>query len=620
MKKISPHESARLSAEIRTRRTAAKESASTRVPSSAAGASWGAFAFVWGMWAAMVLIGLLLIGKYHTYLPHNEDWGYLFPWVLHEPITLHWLWSGEGEHRLFLGRLILVTLLRLGHGDYWLVDLFSVGVLGLLAAAMIRVAGQLRGQVAYADACIPLALLHWVFWPCLSFYGNPLFVYGLSALVAGPVLIIMAKRGTQLTFGAGIVAGTCLILLPLCAAAGMLYVPALATWLGYCVGRALWSPGPMNRKQSLVVLALLVAALCLWGFYFIGLGPPATAEGPPVGGVVEMALALFSFSLGRIAVAFWPGSGGLLFVLLSLCTIILAVVLWRNRGLGRSRALALLLFLGALVTLGLGLGRGRGYKGVEYALTYELLPTMVLPCLYFIYGLYRPRTLGYFLQMCLFFLVSLAVAFDMQAGIPEIRSRSQAVKALEKDVEAGKPPSVLIARHAALLRNGDLDQNIANVLKEFREVKIGAFRHLHDDPPFQEQPVPLETVELVDATRDEETNLIHGNGNSSYLVIRLPEPTFVAGIRMDCTTPTQLEGTGNFQISWGSKEHGGFPTSGVGYSNIDGTLMVFISDTVDEIRIYPDARPFTSGLTNIVLLLPGAENTDNNGSSSTPAP
>ncbi len=608
MKKISAQEAARLSAEIRTRRAAATESESTHVPSSASGASWGAFAFVWGMWAVMIFIGLLLIGKYHTYLPHNEDWGYLFPWVLHEPITLHWLWSPEGEHRLFLGRLILVTLLRLGHGDYWLVDLFSVVVLALLAAAMIRVAGRLRGQVAYADACIPLALLHWVFWPCLSFYGNPLFVYGLSAFVAGPVLIIMAERGTQLTFGAGIIAGICLILFPLCAASGMLYVPALATWLGYCVGRALWSPGLMSRKQSLVVLALLVAALCLWCFYLIGLPYAMSKESPPVGGVILTALALFAFSLGKIASVFWPDSGGLLFVLLSLCTVILPVVMWRNRGLGRSRALALLLFLGALVTLGLGVGRGRGYKGVEYALTYQLMPTMVLPCLYFIYGLYRPRTLGYFLQMCLFFLVSLAVAFDMQAGIPEIRNRHEAVKALEKDVEAGNPPSVLIARHSGLLRNGDLDQNIANVLKEFREVKIGAFRHLHDDPPFQEQPVPLETVELVDATRDEETNFIHGNGDASYLVIRLPEPTFVAGIRMDCTTPTQLEGTGNFQILWGSKEHGSFPTSGIGYPGIGDTLTVFISDTVDEIRIYPDAKPFTSGLTNIVLLLPGMEN------------
>ncbi len=566
---------------------------------------WGPPAFVWGIWTLLMLASLALIARYHSYIPFGEDWGNFVGRLTGEdPVNLTWLWSQEGEHRIFLGKFLGWALLTLGRGDYWAISLFSLAVLGGLALAMIRVAKHLRGWTSYADAIFPLALLHWEF-SVEPNYANPMVVYGLSAFAAGPILAVIAARGMRLTFGSGLVAGLCLVLLPLCGAAGLLYVPALGLWLACSVVLALWSPGDIRRWQALVVAGFGFATLFLLYLYFAHYqrgvyAPPATS----LRNTVTVGLAALTYSFGSAGAQLWPYSGWLLAFLLVLSAAILLVVICRDRGIDRSRAWGLLFFLGALGMLALALGWGRGGKGTSYAFTYYLLPTLVLPCVYFISGLYRPRTVGSLVQTCLFTLVVVAVTLDVEQGYPTIQSHHTVIETCEQDMRNQLPSYAIIARNYSLL-SGDYGEMLG-YFKLLRRAKIGAFQSIPEEPALTEVPVELNPVELHEVTWD--GSLAHGTGGDSFLTFALPEPRFVAVIHLHVTTPSVVEGGQFFQVGWRKSGEADFP--GPQYwsgSYVAEDVMICVGDTIDRIRIYPDQKPFDFGLASITLLVPETE-------------
>ena len=95
-----------------------------------------------------------------------------------------------------------------------------------MAFAMIWIAKRLRGRMSYADAFFPLALLHPGHCPCLL-WSTPV---EFPPVLAGTLLLIIVWGDAQLRLGTAILAGICLVLLPLCGGPGLALVPALALW------------------------------------------------------------------------------------------------------------------------------------------------------------------------------------------------------------------------------------------------------------------------------------------------------------------------------------------------------------------------------------------------------
>ena len=94
----------------------------------------GASAFVWGIWALMLLAALAFGWTYSSPLPWWEEWYLIAPAVTGEqPVTAAWVWVGEGEHRIPLPKLVWLALVGLSGYDFRAGTYFNIFALGLLA-------------------------------------------------------------------------------------------------------------------------------------------------------------------------------------------------------------------------------------------------------------------------------------------------------------------------------------------------------------------------------------------------------------------------------------------------------------------------------------------------------
>ena len=57
------------------------------------GPAWGAPALVWGVWALMVLGGLLYVFRYASQIPYMDDWDWVPAVTGEQPVTVAWLWN-----------------------------------------------------------------------------------------------------------------------------------------------------------------------------------------------------------------------------------------------------------------------------------------------------------------------------------------------------------------------------------------------------------------------------------------------------------------------------------------------------------------------------------------------
>src|SRR5262249_26409941 len=187
--------------------------------------AWGPGVFVWSVWSVLLVIQLVGIARYGVNVPYWDDW-YNVPFMTgQEPVTPGWLWDQPrgAETRTPLYRFLFVALFRAGGNDVRALQLVNVLALAALAFALVRVAARLRGRAAYADAFFPCLLLHWgqaeVFlWATMTYITIPL------ALVGGLLLLVVQTRGT-LSLPRSILAGSALVLLPLCGTSGLVFVP-----------------------------------------------------------------------------------------------------------------------------------------------------------------------------------------------------------------------------------------------------------------------------------------------------------------------------------------------------------------------------------------------------------
>src|SRR4051812_10039662 len=128
--------------------------------SAALGGAGPAAAFVWGVWAVLVVEALAFVRHYGSKVPFWDDWGLVLARTGDRPVTASWLWEQVAEYRFPLPKLVLLALARLTRNDLRADMYFGVVMLGSLAGLMIGLARRVRGRTAWSDAVFPLALLH----------------------------------------------------------------------------------------------------------------------------------------------------------------------------------------------------------------------------------------------------------------------------------------------------------------------------------------------------------------------------------------------------------------------------------------------------------------------------
>ena len=97
----------------------------------------------------------------------------------------------------------------------------------------------------------------------------------LSTILAGIFLLIIVRHPTQLGLRSAVLAGTCLVLLPLFGAQGLTFVPCLALWLGSAALLHLASGTPQAKGASVVMLTLSILSALMIALYFHGYNRPS---------------------------------------------------------------------------------------------------------------------------------------------------------------------------------------------------------------------------------------------------------------------------------------------------------------------------------------------------------
>ncbi len=165
-------------------------------------------AFVWVIWAIMLVSALSAIAIYGRDIPLAEDWFMVQPLTGHEPDLAAWSWWQNNEHRLPLPKLVYLLLLELSGGDFRVGMVFNALALSALAAAMVVAVRELRGgRTVLIDAFFPIVLLHLGHWPNLVWGWQ--IQYVLSVVLTG-MLLLPVVRAPALTARTAVGVAVCL--------------------------------------------------------------------------------------------------------------------------------------------------------------------------------------------------------------------------------------------------------------------------------------------------------------------------------------------------------------------------------------------------------------------------
>ena len=223
----------------------------------------GAALFVWLVWLAMAALTLAQVAHYGRLLPFSDDWT-LVPCLTGDlPVTASWLWQPFNEHRIPIPKLLWVGLLEGSRLDFRAPIFFDAGLMVASSAGLLLAARRIRGRWAFADAFLPLLLLH---WDQMAFDWAFLLPFSSSVAMSAAVLFVAATTPGRLGPAGAAVAGLCVAALPLTGGQGLLLAAPLAAWLALEGRGPLRGPvGEQGRLASGIATAAAVgaAALCL---------------------------------------------------------------------------------------------------------------------------------------------------------------------------------------------------------------------------------------------------------------------------------------------------------------------------------------------------------------------
>jgi hypothetical protein len=450
---------------------------------TAAHGTRSATVFVWGTWAAMLLVAIAAVAVYGRNIPFAEDWFLVAPLTGNEPDLFRWAWAQNSEHLVPVPKLLLLLLLRLTGGDFRAGMVFNALLLGVVAAAMILVARHLRGgRIKATDALFPLALLHLGHWDNLLWSWQLQFVLS-TALTCILLLMVVAWREGPATPITAAAAGVCLVFLPLSGGNGVIVVPGFALWALLCgVLQLRREPSQAQPVRTTAVLIGTAAiALLIVVVYLVGYERPTWNAASP------SLLATAETSIKFVALAFGPGAKSAWFAVSFAASSVLLIsgaALFAGARLTsateRRRVFGLSLLVAAFVALALAIGVGRaakveasGYMSTRYA----LLSVPMLCASYFIVELYARRSVRNLTQGALLLIALGLLPLNTKIGFQRRDWFQRGLKSFQSDVQAGMPLEVLADRHFRFLVPWSRD-GLASGLTLMQQACLGPFAHL----------------------------------------------------------------------------------------------------------------------------------------------
>jgi hypothetical protein len=620
---------------------------SVNLPRDRGGVACGASWFVWTIWGAMLVAALAFVWQFGSDVPYWDEWEMVPSLTGDRPTDADWLWAARNGHRIPLPKLLLLAAYKLSGSDFRIGMYINVLALGAVAFVMIRVAKELRGRWSYADAFFPVALLNW--GHCENFLWTWQLTQVTPVIIVCVLLIIVIRNGMHLSFGLAALAGLCLVMLPLCGVPGLVYVPALAIWLGFA-GVVHWrSPERNGKRRALVIWGLISAALLLLAFYFVGYREPAHGlSALPSGiswtrviaGSLRTSLQFLSGGFGPAAKSSWPYSGLVMLGLLLLTTgMLLRAATGLRSAEERSRAMALLLFMAATICLALSVGFGK--RGHGFILRYFVQAAPPLCCVYFAWVAYGSRTARYLVPATLLSLIGLASPFNYETGLKYAVTYRENMQSFTDDLLAREPVSLLLARHAHSLcpcpwggesTYGDVADDftrgatglmfpekncvsfhswLGDFLRALHRVSIGDFRYLRPEvPPSREIPLPVRPT-TAEQTAGEGL-IMRGIRDDQNLIVDLSKPTFVYGIRVMYRGGLNADRSGkdpSLQVFWKRGEQDNFTRAQryvLHLGSDEKTETIWIHGDIARIRINLENNFAYMNRLNLSLLIPVA--------------
>jgi hypothetical protein len=410
-----------------------------------------AILFVGFVWLVMMLISINFMIKYGSRIPLAEDWLMVAPLAGKESDLLRWIWTQVNEHRIPFPRLIYLVLLQITNGDFRVGGFFNLGLLGALSVAMVWVVRFLRGgRTHFSDAFFPLAFLH------LGHSANFLMGWQVTQVIptilTSIILLLFVGQKTFSMPSVAVLAGLCMMLLPLCGANGLLYVPFLIVWLSYCSILHWYAAKPNEGKRWIggLLIGSSAISLCFSVLYFVNYQRAYwNPHSPSLRATLSTTINLLSLGWGPFASRSWMVSG---IITLSVLVVSFGIVLLRvihSKGLERHQALGILFYFSNLILFSLAVGHARAgwVPKLGLPIRYVIFAVPVLCAAFLIGELYGVPKLRAILQRGLLIGMLLLLPFNTIAGFYDFTNwyREEAV-AIERDIVSGIPPSVLAPR------------------------------------------------------------------------------------------------------------------------------------------------------------------------------
>ncbi len=348
--------------------------------------------------ATAVLLGIALASMviWTRNIGIEEDWSMVDPWLGRESDLFAWAWSQNNEHRLPIGRLIYLALLR-ATDDFRSGMVASQLLLAGLSLILIKVAIRARGGEPHlSDVLFPLALLNLGHWENLLWGWQIQFVS--SVFLSGLLLATVAsapRPGPR----ASLAAGAAIALLPMSGANGIVLALGMAPWALFTA----FLHRDEDRRSSALLSGGAFLAIAGTALYFTGYVRPPWSP-PPADSwqFYHATQAYFAMATGtwarplQITPGVWTGSPDGLAALFVLAVLALGASLAlfafvRRFRFADSRSLGLLAFISCNILLGVIIAYSRGALPYYMPSRFALFATLPFLAAIFAVQLYGPK-------------------------------------------------------------------------------------------------------------------------------------------------------------------------------------------------------------------------------------
>ena len=504
-----------------------------------AGPSPDATLFVLGAWLVLSVALILATLIFARAFPWLDDFAFL-PFVIDKArLTLEWLWQAHNEHRILIPKLFCWATLRLDGGNFILAKYLYAIALSSCSGLLLLSLRKARGYLVWTDIAIPLVLLgfHNLF-NTLWLFQAPFI---LATILTCLLLIAMTRNGNVLSRPSALLAGACVISLPLCGANGLVIAVPLIIWLLMSAVFCLYTR-PAARGAGVICLLSALTSITVSTFYFIGLNHSIAGASLPWSKVCQDAVGLMAFGAGYAAKLNWRAAGLFAAFVVASTALLLLFAIWKHRP-DRYRAVSLLVVIAALAGLAGVVAYGRdvspfaplGYLQDRYAM---LFAPLSVAC-YLAASLHsgnNPWGRGLRITLACLFLV--ALPYNISQGIQWGRKFDALFDGMYTDVLAGRPAWTIAAKYQGFEGIHPWAVEFESSLLELKHRNALGMSQLNDTFPGEGYfVVPLSPylTECIRSIWDPASGNGHVTGQAPGLRFDLKESRKVAALRMNLT-------------------------------------------------------------------------------------